>query len=55
MTTIILLIIIASLLAIGLFWIGAIFFILQKSLNEFTKGMNSLDERLSRIEANLRK
>ncbi len=40
----------AVLLAIAIYWIAKIFFILQKSLNEITKGLNSLDERLSKIE-----
>jgi hypothetical protein len=41
----------AVLLVIAIYWIAKIFFILQKSLNEITKGMNSLDERLSKIES----
>jgi hypothetical protein len=40
----------AILLAIAIYWIAKIFYILQKSLNEITKGLNSLDERLSKIE-----
>lgn len=42
----------AVLLAIAIYWIVKIFYILQKSLNEITKGLNSLDERLSKIERN---
>lgn len=42
----------AILLAIAIYWIAKIFYILQKSLNEITKGLNSLDERLSKIERN---
>lgn len=38
------------LLAIAIYWIAKIFCIVQKSLNEVTKGLNSLDERLNKIE-----
>ena len=38
------------LLAATLYWIAKIFYILHKSLNEIIKGLNSLDERLSKIE-----
>ena len=48
-------IIAAIILTIVTFWIGKIFYILQKSLNEITKGLNSLDERLSKIESNTRR
>ena len=46
----IILIVIAFLLVFTLFWVGKISYMLQKSLNETIKGMNSLDQRLSRIE-----
>jgi hypothetical protein len=42
----------AILLAIAIYWIAKIFYILQKSLNEIMKGLNSVDERLSKIERN---
>ncbi len=47
------LLILAALVAI-LFWIGTLVSILRKSLNEIVNGLNSLDERLSRIEKNTR-
>lgn len=47
-------IVIAILLGFILFWVGKISYILQKSLNEVIKGMNSLDQRLSQAEENLR-
>ena len=46
-------ILIAFLLVFILFWVGKISYMLQKSLNEIVKGMNSLDERLSQIEESL--
>jgi hypothetical protein len=39
-------------LALILFWVAKIFFILQKSLNEITKALNCFDERLRNIERN---
>lgn len=38
------------LLALILFWVGRIFFMVQKGLNEIVKGLNSIDERLSDLE-----
>jgi uncharacterized protein YoxC len=46
-------ILIAILLAFILFWVGKISYMLQKSLNEILKGLNSLDQRLSGIEKGL--
>lgn len=46
-------ILITILLAFILFWVGKISYMLQKSLNEVIKGMNSLEERLSQIEESL--
>ncbi len=43
-------IVIAFLLVFILFWVGKISYMLQKSLNETIKGMNSLDQRLNQIE-----
>ena len=47
-------ILVVFLLIFLLYWVGKISFILQKSLNEIIKGMNSLDERLSQIEEAIR-
>jgi hypothetical protein len=46
-------ILITILLVFILFWVGKISYMLQKSLNEVIKGMNSLDQRLNRIEESL--
>lgn len=46
----VLLVVAVLLLAAILFWVGMVFFILQKGLNEIVKGLCALDERLSRLE-----
>ena len=38
-------------LAIAILWIGRIFYILQKGLNEIISGLTSIDQRLTRLEA----
>jgi len=40
-------------LAIAILWIGRIFYILQKGLNEIISGLTSIDQRLTRLEARL--
>ena len=54
MEVLIALIAIVLVLMFILFWVGKISYMLQKSLNETIKGMNSLDQRLSQIEEALR-
>ena len=43
----------AFLLLFTLIYIGAIFYLLQKALNEIIKGMTSMDARLVHIEETL--
>ncbi|MDA7921095.1 hypothetical protein N9B21_01475 [Verrucomicrobiales bacterium] len=38
-------------LSLILFWTAKIFYIVQKSLNEIIKGLNSVENRLCKIEA----
>jgi hypothetical protein len=40
-------------LAVAILWLGRIFYILQKGLNEIITGLTSIDERLTRVEAQL--
>ena len=40
-------------LALAILWLGRIFYILQKGLNEIITGLRSIDERLTRVEARL--
>ncbi len=40
-------------LAIAILWLGRIFYILQKGLNEIITGLTSIDQRLTRVEAQL--
>jgi TM2 domain-containing membrane protein YozV len=40
-------------LAIAILWLGRIFYILQKGLNEIITGLTSIDQRLARVEARL--
>ena len=40
-------------LAIAILWLGRIFYILQKGLNEIITGLTSIDQRLARVEAKL--
>jgi len=40
-------------LLIAILWLGRIFYILQKGLNEIITGLRSIDERLTRVEAQL--
>ena len=37
-------------LAVAILWLGRIFYILQKGLNELITGMSSIDQRLARLE-----
>ena len=37
-------------LAVAILWLGRIFYILQKGLNEIITGLRSIDERLARVE-----
>lgn len=37
-------------LAIVILWLGRIFYILQKGLNELIMGLSSIDQRLTRLE-----
>ena len=38
-------------LAVIALWVGRIFYILQKGLNEVITGLGSIDDRLARLEA----
>jgi hypothetical protein len=38
-------------LAVGILWLGRIFYILQKGLNEIIAGLTSIDQRLTDLEA----
>jgi hypothetical protein len=40
-------------LAVAILWLGRIFYILQKGLNELISGMSSIDQRLARLEHRL--
>ena len=40
-------------LAVAILWLGRIFYILQKGLNEIITGLRSIDERLTRVETQL--
>ena len=40
-------------LAVAILWLGRIFYILQKGLNEIITGLRSIDERLARVETQL--
>ena len=40
-------------LAVAILWLGRIFYILQKGLNEIITGLRSIDERLTRVETHL--
>jgi hypothetical protein len=40
-------------LAVAILWLGRIFYILQKGLNEIISGLSSIDQRLTRVEAQL--
>ena len=40
-------------LAVAILWLGRIFYILQKGLNEIVTGLTSIDQRLTRVEAQL--
>jgi hypothetical protein len=40
-------------LAVAILWLGRIFYILQKGLNEIITGLTSIDGRLTRVEAQL--
>jgi hypothetical protein len=40
-------------LAVAILWLGRIFYILQKGLNELISGLSSIDQRLTRVEAQL--
>ncbi len=40
-------------LAIAILWIGRIFYILQRGLNEIIAGLSSIDQRLTRLEVQL--
>lgn len=44
-------IIVIVVLCTALVWIGRIFYALQKGLNEIITGLNSIDERLARLES----
>ena len=37
-------------LAVAILWLGRIFYILQKGLNELISGISSIDQRLGRLE-----
>ena len=37
-------------LAVAILWLGRIFYILQKGLNELITGVSSIDQRLARLE-----
>jgi len=43
-----------ALLALILFWVGKIFFAVEKGLQETIKGMNSIEERLAALEKTTR-
>jgi hypothetical protein len=38
------------LLCVLLYWIGRIFYTMQKGLNEIIAGLSAIDERLARLE-----
>jgi hypothetical protein len=40
-------------LAVAILWLGRIFYILQKGLNEIITGLTSIDQRLTRVETQL--
>jgi hypothetical protein len=40
-------------LAVAILWLGRIFYILQKGLNEIITGLSAIDQRLTRVEAQL--
>lgn len=40
-------------LAVAILWLGRIFYILQKGLNELISGISSIDQRLGRLEHRL--
>ena len=40
-------------LAVAILWLGRIFYILQKGVNEIITGLTSIDQRLTRVEAQL--
>ena len=48
-------IIIVVILAVALIWMGKVFYLLQRGFNELMTAMNSLDERLQKIENNTRR
>jgi len=51
MTTIeIVLIGLLAMLLIMLYWVGAIFYAIQKGFNQVVKGLESIDARLARLE-----
>ena len=37
-------------LAVTILWLGRIFYILQKGLNELITGLTSIDQRLAKLE-----
>ena len=39
-----------AMLLILLYWVGAIFYAIQKGFNQIIKGLESIDERLSHLE-----
>jgi hypothetical protein len=40
-------------LAVAIYWVSRIFYILQRGLNEIISGLSAIDQRLTRVEAQL--